>query len=82
MSADYGQRQPAPVLVYSARARLPLRIVTILLPLADPLAPPPAVSALADERGDLVGLALEDEVVRIDSENAPAPVAIGRRADG
>ena len=31
VSPDYGQRQPAPVIVYSTTAPLPLRIVTLLL---------------------------------------------------
>jgi uncharacterized heparinase superfamily protein len=52
ISADYGQRTPAPVLVYSAATRLPLRIVTLLVPQDDPLAPPPAVAA-SMERIDL-----------------------------
>src|SRR5207253_1361162 len=34
ISPDYGQRRPAPMLVYSAVTRLPNRIVTLLLPAA------------------------------------------------
>ena len=46
VSPDYGQLQPAPALVYSTVARLPLRIATLLLPTQDLLAAPPAVSPL------------------------------------
>jgi Heparinase II/III-like protein/Heparinase II/III N-terminus len=34
VSRDYGQRAPAPMLVYSTTASLPLRIVTMLVPFA------------------------------------------------
>jgi uncharacterized heparinase superfamily protein len=43
-SADYGQRSPAPVVVYSVADMLPLRIVTLLLPTVDPSAAPPSIS--------------------------------------
>lgn len=55
VSPDYGQRLPAPALVYSATARLPLRTMTLLLPVADPASPPPAVDPLVWE-GTLGGL--------------------------
>jgi hypothetical protein len=58
LSADYGLHAPAPVLLYSAVARLPLRIITVLIPTDDPGAPPPSVSALI-EHGDLLGLVLD-----------------------
>jgi hypothetical protein len=45
VSPDYGQQQPAHALVYSAEASLPLRVVTLLLPCADPAAPAPTVRA-------------------------------------
>jgi hypothetical protein len=45
-SSDYGQRQPAPVLTYSVTTRLPLRIVTFLVPIEPATAPPPPVSPL------------------------------------
>jgi hypothetical protein len=39
---DYGQRVPAPIVVFSARARLPLRIVTHLVPRTRPCVESPA----------------------------------------
>jgi hypothetical protein len=54
VSPDYGQRRPAPVLIYSAAARLPVRIVTVLLPMRAPWRP--AVAALWRE-SRLVGVA-------------------------
>jgi hypothetical protein len=58
LSSDYGVHEPAPVLLYSAVARLPMRIVTVLVPTDDPLGPPPAISPLT-ERGELLGVVLE-----------------------
>ena len=46
VSPDYGRREPAPALIYSAATRLPLRIATVLHPVADGLAPAPDVSAV------------------------------------
>jgi len=68
ISPDYGQRHPAPMIVYSATARLPFRIVTLLLPIADPDAPPPAVTPLRDEGRRLAGLVFEatSETVSLD----------------
>ncbi|MGZ4203619.1 MAG: alginate lyase family protein, partial [Thermoleophilaceae bacterium] len=48
LSPDYGRRLPAPLLVHSARRRLPLRLVTLLLPLEDASVPAPRVSASVD----------------------------------
>jgi heparinase II/III-like protein len=59
VSAEYGQRRPAPMVVYSATAALPLRIMTLLLPLADAAAPLPDVSPRRDARG-LSGLVFGD----------------------
>ena len=41
ISRDYGQREPAPLLVYRATTRLPLRIATLLLPVEAGLPCPP-----------------------------------------
>jgi hypothetical protein len=57
VSPEYGQRRPAPVLIYSAAARLPVRIVTVLLPTRAPSWP--SVSALR-RAGRLVGLEFSD----------------------
>jgi hypothetical protein len=67
VSPDYGQRRPAPVLVYSAVAPLPLRIVTLLLPADDIAAPPPTVSLLLEGPSAPVGLLFEEtrEEVRV-----------------
>jgi heparinase II/III-like protein len=46
LSTGYGQWQPAPVVVLSVEADLPLRVVTLLHPLADPGAPAPPVRPL------------------------------------
>lgn len=59
VSPDYGQRRPAPVLIFSTVVRLPLRIVTLLLPTEDVLAPPPAVIPLAGEGAGPTGLLFE-----------------------
>ena len=58
LSAGYGLHAPAPVLLYSVVARLPLRIITVLIPTDDPGAPPPSVSALV-EHGELLGLVFD-----------------------
>jgi hypothetical protein len=60
VAPDYGQRRPAPVLVYSAVTPLPLRIVTLLLPTEDPLATPPAVSPLLEDGAGPIGLSFAE----------------------
>jgi len=60
VSPDYGQRRPAPLLVYSTVTCLPLRIVTLLLPVEDVSAPPPRVSLLRDENSAPAGLTFEE----------------------
>ena len=69
VSADYGQRQPAPAIVYSAEAPLPLSVVTLLMPVLDPTAPLPAVEPLARPDGRLVGLVLDGQPVALESED-------------
>ena len=71
VSPDYGRRQPAPVLVYSAVARLPLRIVTLLYPTRDPLASAPVVSPVVDGDDQPVGLVFEEreECVRFTDDD-------------
>lgn len=76
VSSHYGRREPAPVLVYSTTARLPVRFLTLLLPAEDPLAPPPAVSLLRDGGPGPSGIAWESgEVVRFEG---PDGVILGR----
>lgn len=59
-SPDYGQRQPAPVLIYSAVSRLPLRILTLILPTESLPSPEPDVLPLLGDSGGLVGLIFRD----------------------
>jgi hypothetical protein len=68
VSPDYGRRQPAPMVVYATTTPLPLRIVTLLLPSAEPEAPPPAVAPLRGKDRQLAGLVFEatGETVSID----------------
>jgi hypothetical protein len=63
VSPDYGQRVPAPVLVYSVVESLPIRIVTLLWPIEDGAAAPPDVRPRLDSGGALVGLEIGDEEV-------------------
>jgi hypothetical protein len=60
VSTGYGRQEPAPVLVYTMVARLPIRIITVLVPTEDPVGPPPSVSALS-ERGELLGVILDGQ---------------------
>ena len=50
VSADYGRREPAPMLTYTAVGRLPLRFVTLLFPVHDPLVVPPVVAVSMEHR--------------------------------
>ena len=59
VSAEYGQRRPAPTLIYSAAARLPLRIVTLLWPANNSSADPPRVLLMKEGRQPC-GLVFED----------------------
>jgi heparinase II/III-like protein len=51
-SSDYGQRQPAPVLIYSVATHLPLRIVSLLVPIEPSTAAPPPVVLHTEEGPD------------------------------
>jgi hypothetical protein len=80
-SPDYGQFQPAPALVYSAEASLPLRVVTLLLPCANPAAPPPIVRARVGAGSGPMELVFEPEgdTVSFDGRGVhlrPGPAAI------
>jgi hypothetical protein len=63
ISPVYGRREPAPLLIYTAVATLPVRVMTVLLPSLGPGAAVPAVSAVADPGGVPVGLALDDRTI-------------------
>jgi hypothetical protein len=60
VSADYGQRSPAPRLAYAANASLPWRSITLLLPYRGARASVPGVSALFDDHNLPIGIGLED----------------------
>lgn len=59
ISPDYGQRLPAPMLVFRTVSELPLRIVTMLYPVANAATAAPAVTPFMDD--DLTGLAIGAE---------------------
>jgi hypothetical protein len=60
ISRDYGQRTPAPQLVYSTRTPLPWRCISLLIPVRGCRDTVPQVSPLFDDRNLPIGLALED----------------------
>jgi uncharacterized heparinase superfamily protein len=70
ISREYGDRQPAPMLIYSFDVALPWRIVTLLLPERQGLASPPAVRGIYDDAGLPTGVAFERprRVVRFDDQ--------------
>ena len=71
VSPDYGRRRAAPVLTYSTVTRLPLRVVTLVLPTEKPVDSPPLVSPLAGEGPAPLGLIFGDghETVHFDEPN-------------
>jgi hypothetical protein len=60
VSADYGQRTPAPLLVYASKTSLPWRSITLLMPQRGDRSSVPAVSALFDDHNLPIGIELED----------------------
>jgi hypothetical protein len=76
-SPHYGQRHPAPLLVYSAVAMLPIRVVTLLWPTEDAQAPFPLVRPLEGDGPGLDGLLLESTQQRIRFDE---PVFVVERA--
>lgn len=68
VSEDYGRRRPAPSLVYATVARLPLRIISLIIPTDRASAPAPDVAPLAREGAGIVGLSfgLGGEIVRFE----------------
>jgi hypothetical protein len=70
VSSAYGRRQPAPAVTYAATAKLPCRIVTLLLPVDPILASPPAVRAVRDVDGLPVGVHFVEsrETIKFDSD--------------
>ena len=70
ISREYGERQPAPMLIYSFAVALPWRIVTLLLPDRQGQTTPPGVRGLYDDAGLPIGIAFERprRVVRFDDQ--------------
>jgi uncharacterized heparinase superfamily protein len=70
VAPDYGRRRPAPCVRFSATARLPLRVITLLWPLEHSEAPAPEAEALG-EGAALEGVWLPslEEGVRFDDES-------------
>jgi hypothetical protein len=58
VSSDYGCREPAPMVVYSAAAPLPMRHVTVLFPERRPGALPPSIHPILNGERRLAGLRL------------------------
>jgi hypothetical protein len=72
VTVDYGDHQPAPMLVYSVTACLPMRIVTLLLPTDTLLATPPSVSPVT-ESGWIRGLVFDDGLEPAWADSFPEP---------
>ncbi len=68
VSAQYGRKHPAPIAIYSTRSRLPLRMITLVLPAERLGSSPPHVTAERDATGRLSGLTLHEsgDVIRCD----------------
>ncbi len=82
VAPDYGRRQPAPLARFSAVARLPLRVITLLWPVEHSHAPAPDVEALGDgDRLEGVWLPATQEGVRFDDDGF-WPVSARREAAG
>jgi len=84
VSPHYGQRRPAPVMIVTAETRLPLRIITLLLPAAGEPVAAPEVSLLDGDARRPSGVVLdggrdtlrfEDDAVVVNGRRFPEPVA-------
>ena len=62
IATDYGQRTPAPQIEYAGKARLPLRVVTVLFPVESADAEEPQVSAIPSRAGPS-GLVFDERTV-------------------
>ncbi|MBK5257370.1 MAG: heparinase II/III-family protein, partial [Vicinamibacteria bacterium] len=70
VSPHYGQREPAPLLVHSVDAQLPLRVFTLLMPVSSKDTAPPRVQTVRGPDGALLGLTLEEtnQTIRFDAD--------------
>jgi len=71
VSSDFGQRRPAPLLVYSTVARLPMRVISLLVPIEHAAEAAPEVAPLLEEGATLIGLLVDrgGVVVRFDDRS-------------
>jgi len=67
ISERYGRKQPAPALVCSAHAQMPMRAITVLYPTRDRNDSPPLVGTLCDD-GSLSGVVVSGRSVRLDHD--------------
>jgi hypothetical protein len=74
VSRDYGQREPAPMAVYAASTSLPLRIVTLVVPVEDASALPPRVSR-SQSTPDSTELVIGDSAERLSITDTTIGVA-------
>jgi Heparinase II/III-like protein/Heparinase II/III N-terminus len=70
VSSEYGRQDASPVLVYSTVSRVPLRIMTLLLPTSDPRRAAPSVAPLVGADSRPVGLVVDRESVHFDGVGA------------
>ena len=68
ISPDYGSRMPSPAVVCSATAPLPLRVVTLLLPVESIDAAPPEISIRREGEVLLLTFGREAETIRVDAQ--------------
>lgn len=67
ISSNYGCMEPAPVLVYTAEARLPLRVLTVLWP-AERVGRTPEIEVITDSSGRPTGVKTSSETVTFDDD--------------
>jgi hypothetical protein len=60
VSADYGQRTAAPLLIFSANALLPWRSITLVIPERGDRSSTPSAEPLFDDQNLPIGVALDD----------------------
>jgi hypothetical protein len=63
VSPNYGQKVPAPMVIFSAVVSLPVRLLTLLLPVADAGCAPPDVMGVGDDGVGPIGLDVGGETV-------------------
>jgi hypothetical protein len=71
ISPGYGQRRPAPVLIYEATVGVPLRITTLVVPVDTLAVTPPALDVIRDETGEVVSFRFpdDDRVIHVASDS-------------